>query len=186
MFQVQTGIRLFHSRAYRDWCSAPLGEYARFWFRALAKMGEIKSLDGWCHNANNFECSIWVHNGLIGMGMQETAEEVGNWIQKMGKEYARIYGPFAVWMRRVEEKGALDTKTKELVSVALAVATQCRWCIAVHTNAALDAGATRDQVMEACFVACLFRGAPACMYSQLVMQTIDEHQKNLPERKNEE
>jgi len=118
------------------------------------------------------------------MSMKEVAEEVSNWIQRMGKEYTRIYGPFAVWMRRVEEKGALDTKTKELISVALAVATQCRWCITVHTNAALDAGATKHQIMEACFVACLFRGAPSCMYSQLVMQAIEEYQKMSPKKKN--
>jgi AhpD family alkylhydroperoxidase len=112
----------------------------------------------------------------VSTSMQEVAEEVNAWIERMGKEYTRVYGPFAVWMRRVEEKGALDAKTKELISVALAVATQCRWCIAVHTNAALDAGATKNQVMEACFVACLFRGAPSCMYSQLVMKAIEEHQ----------
>jgi AhpD family alkylhydroperoxidase len=121
------------------------------------------------------------------LSMQEVAKEVSAWIQRMGKEYTRVYGPFAVWMRRVEEKGALDTKTKELISVALAVATQCRWCIAVHTNAALDAGATKDQIMEACFVACLFRGAPSCMYSQLVMQAIEEHKKVVhPKKTNKE
>jgi AhpD family alkylhydroperoxidase len=108
--------------------------------------------------------------------MQETSQQVIAWIERMGKDYPRVYGLFAVWMRRVEQKGALDTKMKELISVALAVATQCNWCIAYHTNAALDAGATKNQVMEACFVACLFRGAPACMYSQLVMKAIEEYQ----------
>jgi AhpD family alkylhydroperoxidase len=112
----------------------------------------------------------------LSTSMQEASEEVKAWIERMGEEYSRVYGPFAVWMRRVEEKGALDTKTKELISVALAVATQCRWCIAVHTGAALKEGATKDEVMEACFVACLFRGAPSCMYSQLVMKTIEEYQ----------
>jgi len=112
----------------------------------------------------------------MSVSMQEVSEEVTAWIQKMGEEYSRVYGPFAVLMRRVEQKGALDTKTKELISVALAVATQCRWCIAVHTNAALNEGATKDEIMEACFVACLFRGAPSCMYSQLVMKTIEEYQ----------
>jgi len=124
---------------------------------------------------------------VVDLSMQEIAKEVSDWIQRMGKEYTRVYGPFAVWMRRVEEKGALDTKTKELISVALAVATQCKWCIAVHTNAALDAGATKDQVMEACFVACLFRGAPSCMYSQLVMKAIEEYQKSsVSNKENEE
>jgi len=38
--------------------------------------------------------------------MQEIAKEVSDWIQRMGKEYTRVYGPFAVWMRRVEVSGA--------------------------------------------------------------------------------
>ena len=116
------------------------------------------------------------------MSMHELREEVKDWIERMGEEYPKVYGPFAVWMRRVEEEAALDTKTKELISVALAVATQCRWCIAVHTDAALDEGATKDEIMEACFVACLFRGAPSCMYAQLVMKVIEEHIERIKEK----
>ena len=110
------------------------------------------------------------------MSMRETIEEVNLWVEKMGKEYPKLTGPFMAWLRRVEERGALDTKTKELISISLAVATQCRWCIGLHTKNALETGATKDEIMEACFVACLFRGAPACMYAQLVMKTIEEHQ----------
>jgi hypothetical protein len=38
---------------------------------------------------------------VIKMSMQKVADEVNNWIEKMGEDYGRIYGPFAVWMRRV-------------------------------------------------------------------------------------
>jgi AhpD family alkylhydroperoxidase len=110
--------------------------------------------------------------------MQETIEEVETWVKRIGKEYPKLTDPFMVWLRRVEEKGALDTKSKELISVALAVATQCRWCIGLHTKNALETGATKDEIMEACFVAYLFRGAPACMYAQLVMKTIEKYQSD--------
>jgi len=43
--------------------------------------------------------------------MQETIEEVETWVKRMGKEYPKLTGPFIVWLRRVEEKGALDTKS---------------------------------------------------------------------------
>lgn len=115
---------------------------------------------------------------VLSMSMRKTLKEVETWIDKMGKEYPRVFGPFMVWMRRVEETAKLDTKTKELISVALAVATQCRWCIAQHTKNALEAGNTKDEIMEACFVACLFRGAPACMYGQLVRNTIEDYQSS--------
>jgi AhpD family alkylhydroperoxidase len=112
------------------------------------------------------------------MTMRETLGEVETWIERMGKEYPKLAGPFMVWLRRVGERRALDAKTKELISVALSVATQCRWCIALHTKNALEAGSTKDEIMEACFVACLFRGGPACMYSRLAMKTIEEYQNS--------
>lgn len=112
------------------------------------------------------------------MTMQETLKEVETWVERMGKEYPKLSGPFMVWLRRVGEKRALDTKTKELISVVLSVATQCRWCIALHTKNAFEAGSTKDEIMEACFVACLFRGGPACMYSRLAMKTIEEYQNS--------
>lgn len=35
-------------------------------------------------------------------------------------------------------KGALDEKTKELISLAVAATTRCDGCIAIHTQKALD------------------------------------------------
>ena len=43
---------------------------------------------------------------------------------------------------------ALDAKTKELIALAIGVSTRCDDCIAFHAKAAVDHGATRDEVME--------------------------------------
>ena len=43
---------------------------------------------------------------------------------------------------------ALDTKTKEPVALGISVAIRCDDCIAFHVKAALDQGATRDEVLE--------------------------------------
>jgi len=110
------------------------------------------------------------------LSARETLKEVETWVERMGKEYPKLAGPFMVFLRRVEEKGALDTKTKELISVALSVACQCKWCIAFHTKNALDSGATKDELIEACLVATLMAGGPSFMYTQLVMKAIDEYQ----------
>jgi AhpD family alkylhydroperoxidase len=47
--------------------------------------------------------------------------------------------------------------------VALAVALKCEWCIANHIKYALDAGVSRDELMEACALAITMAGAPALM-----------------------
>ncbi len=86
--------------------------------------------------------------------------------------------PFSSFLKSVEEKGALDTKTKELISVSLSIATRCKWCIAFHVKNALDAGAASDEVMEACFVAVLMAGGPALMYTQLAVKAIEEFKRS--------
>ena len=111
------------------------------------------------------------------MSMKTTLDEVHQLVEKMGEMYPRLAGPFMVFLRRVEEKGALDAKTKELISVALSVAARCKWCIAFHTKNALDAGATKDEIIEACYVAILMTGGPAFMYTQFVLKAIEEFTK---------
>jgi len=111
------------------------------------------------------------------MSMETTLKEVHDIVGKMGEEYPKLAGPFMVFLRRVEEQGVLDTKTKELISVALSVACKCKWCIAFHTKNALDAGATKDEIIEACYVAILMAGGPAFMYTRLVLEAIDEFTK---------
>jgi len=109
--------------------------------------------------------------------METTLKEVHDIVGKMGEEYPKLAGPFMVFLRRVEEQGVLDTKTKELISIALSVACKCKWCIAFHTKNALDAGATKDEIIEACYVAILMAGGPAFMYTRLVLEAIDEFTK---------
>jgi AhpD family alkylhydroperoxidase len=43
---------------------------------------------------------------------------------------------------------ALDAKTKELIALGIAVAVRCDDCIAFHVKAALERGATKDEVTE--------------------------------------
>jgi AhpD family alkylhydroperoxidase len=94
---------------------------------------------------------------------KELLKDVGKSLAELRRHYPRQMEPFSSFLKTVEEKGALDTKTKELISIALGIATRCKWCIAFHVKNALEAGATKDEIMEACFVAVLMAGAPALM-----------------------
>jgi AhpD family alkylhydroperoxidase len=60
---------------------------------------------------------------------------------------------------------ALDAKTKELMALAIAVSARCDDCIAFHVKAALDRGATREEVMETLGVAIYMGGGPSTMYA---------------------
>jgi AhpD family alkylhydroperoxidase len=44
--------------------------------------------------------------------------------------------------------GALDRKTKTLMCIAIAIATRCEYCISARTAQAIQAGATREELIE--------------------------------------
>lgn len=105
---------------------------------------------------------------------KDLLDEVNSSLKKMGKENPEIMKAFSSFMGEVEKKGALDTKTKEIIAVSLSVACKCKWCIAFHVKKAIEAGANKKEIMESCFVAALMAGGPALMYTQVAMQAVEE------------
>ena len=57
----------------------------------------------------------------------------------------------------VFKEGALSVKVKELLAVAVAVTTQCPYCIDIHTKKAREAGATDAELTEATLVSAALR-----------------------------
>lgn len=80
-------------------------------------------------------------------------------------------------MRTLDEagaaKGALDAKTRELISVAVAATTRCDSCIGLHAKAAVAAGATREEMLEALGVAVALNAGAAFVYSSRALEAFD-------------
>jgi AhpD family alkylhydroperoxidase len=75
--------------------------------------------------------------------------------------------------------GALDVKTKELISCAIGVYNRCEYCIVFHVYKAFEAGATREEIMEAAMVAVAFGAGPSIAFaSTLLKQSIDEFEND--------
>ena len=70
--------------------------------------------------------------------------------------------------------GALSTKTKELIALAVAVSARCDGCIAFHAHDAVKAGATDEEIVEALGVAILMGGGPSAMYAAHVMEAVEQ------------
>lgn len=66
----------------------------------------------------------------------------------------------------------LGEKTRQLISLAVAVTTHCDGCIVVHTDAALKAGASREEISEALGVAVSMNAGAALIYSARVLDAI--------------
>ena len=63
----------------------------------------------------------------------------------------------------------LGAKVRELIALAVAVTARCDGCIAVHTDAALRHGATKEEIAEALGVAIAVNAGAALVYSTRVM-----------------
>jgi len=70
--------------------------------------------------------------------------------------------------------GAVSTKHKELIALAIAIAKQCSYCIGFHVEACIAAGATRAEVEETVNVSVLMGGGPAMMYGMKTLEAYDQ------------
>ena len=88
-----------------------------------------------------------------------------------------LHDAFQTFSQKVFADGALTTKTKQLIAVAVAHVTQCPYCIRGHTKAAMRHGATQEEPMEAIWVAAEMRAGGAYTHSALAL---DEMEKASP------
>ena len=79
-------------------------------------------------------------------------------LKKFGELAPAAWQTFLAFDKAVMADGALTTKTKELIAVAVAVTTQCPYCIDIHTSNARKAGCTEPELAEAVLVAAALRG----------------------------
>lgn len=71
--------------------------------------------------------------------------------------------------------GALDTKTKELIALAIAVSHRCDGCIASHARGAAKQNASVAEVAEAIGVSVLMTGGPATVYGPRALAAFKEY-----------
>jgi AhpD family alkylhydroperoxidase len=69
----------------------------------------------------------------------------------------------------------LGEKVRQLISIAVAVTTRCDGCITFHTDAALKAGATKEEIAEALGVAMAMNAGAALIYSLRALDSVDQH-----------
>ena len=78
----------------------------------------------------------------------------------------------------VMKDGALTLREKELIALAIGLAMRCEPCINLHTQKSLEAGATREQIMEAAEVAVVMQGGPTFTYLPKVVEALEALSKS--------
>lgn len=73
-----------------------------------------------------------------------------------------------------KDDGKIPRKYRELIAIAVACTTQCPYCLDVHTRNAQKAGATREEVAEAAFLAAALRAGAAVTHGTLALKLFDQ------------
>jgi len=84
-----------------------------------------------------------------------------NKLPKMGKLAPEAMTAFRAYDKAALADGAIPKKYKELMATAVALTTQCPYCIEVHRQEALKAGATEQELAEVVYVASALRAGAA-------------------------
>jgi AhpD family alkylhydroperoxidase len=88
-----------------------------------------------------------------------------------------LWDSLLAFLQEVYKEGALDTKTKRLMSLAVALGAGCKNCILAQTQYALDQGATKEEILETLGVVISMRGTTGFAESLRVLQLLDEQNK---------
>ncbi|QCX53784.1 carboxymuconolactone decarboxylase family protein [Elizabethkingia sp. JS20170427COW] len=76
--------------------------------------------------------------------------------------------------KTVFKEGVLDEKTKQLIAVAVAHVTQCPYCIKSHVPQAQKAGASKEEIMEAIWVAAEMRSGAAYAHATIAVEAMKD------------
>ena len=95
----------------------------------------------------------------------DTAKYLSGELRNLRGGAGDVMKAFSELARSASAPGALDVKTKELIALAISVATRCDDCIAFHGKAAADRGATREEVLETLGMAIYMGAGPSVMYA---------------------
>lgn len=86
-------------------------------------------------------------------------------LKKMNDIAPEVLKAFWAFDKAAVAEGAIPVKYKELIAIAVAVTTQCPYCIDIHANNARKAGASEAEIVEATMVAAALRAGGAVTHA---------------------
>lgn len=86
-------------------------------------------------------------------------------LSKLNKNAAEGMQAFWQFDKQAFQEGSVSALTKQLAAIAVALTTQCPYCIELHTKAAREAGATDEQLSEIALVAAAIRAGGAITHA---------------------
>lgn len=104
-------------------------------------------------------------------------QELGAGMEKLGQAIPATMQAFGALHAASCEPGALDTKTKELIALGIAITVRCDGCIAFHVHDAMKAGANKEEIAEAIGMAVLMGGGPSVVYGTQALEAVKQFEE---------
>ncbi len=95
---------------------------------------------------------------------------------QLGSEIPETMGGFNKLHNASVKDQKLSSKTKELISLGIAITVRCNGCISFHVNDALEAGANREEILETIGVAVMMGGGPSVVYGAEALDALNQFQ----------
>jgi AhpD family alkylhydroperoxidase len=107
----------------------------------------------------------------------ELTKTLNGWIKELRAGSPDVMRAFSGMAQAALAPKALDTKTKELIALAIGVAVRCDDCVAFHAKAALEQGATREEIAETLAMTVYMGAGPSVMYASHALAAFDAFAK---------
>jgi AhpD family alkylhydroperoxidase len=112
------------------------------------------------------------------MGMTTNYVELYRHLEERLAQFGReMPGPltgFARLHKKSLEDGALSSKVKELMALAVSVAIGCEGCLAYHVHDAIQGGANRTELLEAISVGVMMSGGRGTIYAAHALDAVEQ------------
>lgn len=102
--------------------------------------------------------------------VREMLNEFVGGLGALGETNATMLDAFMNLLGAAYEPNAMDGKTKELISLAIGCYSRCEYCIVYHSYKAFEAGATKEEILEAAMVSVAFGGGPTIAYAVTLLK----------------
>ena len=86
-------------------------------------------------------------------------------MKALGKGAPQAMDAFFAFDKAAMADGVVPKKYKELIALAVALTTQCAYCLEIHRGAATAAGATAEEIAETALVAAALRAGAAVTHA---------------------
>lgn len=111
---------------------------------------------------------------MSGKSFAQITSDVSKALESFRAEAPETMQGFSAMAKGALREGALSALHKELIALAIGVASRCDACIGFHVKALIRLGVTREQLMETLAVCTYMGGGPTLMYAAEAVRAYEE------------